>query len=121
MKQETILKAHGALLQLSRYKLPVKKAFEVYKLQKALSDSVVFAAQQEKDYLIEFGGEIKEDGTILFPSPAQCAAFRDKRDELYKNEIDLAFEKVALCETDFGEQSISPEMIDALEGLVEFT
>ena len=120
MKQERINRAYGALRRLNEYKLPVKKAYAVYKLMRAIDDSYQFALGEEQKYLSEFGGVLNEDGSIQFSSPEKCEMFKEKVQELSNNDTDISFEQVVLNESDLGEQTVTPADIYNLEGFVIF-
>ncbi len=120
MRQEKINRAYGALNKLNGYKLPMKKAYGIYKLMRAVEDSYQFALGEEQKYLAEYGGIIKEDGSIVFSTPTDCAMFKDKLEELSNIETDIEFEQVVLTEHDLGDQMLTPGDIYNLEGFVLF-
>lgn len=121
MIQEKINRAYESLMKLNNFKLPVKKAYAVYKLVQAVDSAYQFALSEERKYLDEFHGTLKEDGNITFLTPSDCTAFKTKLDELCNMEVDIAIEVVKLDEKDLGEQTLSPADIFNLEGFVDFT
>ena len=121
MIQGKINKAHESLMRLNNFKLPVKKAYAVYKLVQAVDDAYQFALSEERKYLEEFHGTLKEDGSITFMTPGDCTAFQAKVDELCNMDVDIAIEVVKLDEKDLGEQTLSPADIFNLEDFVDFT
>ncbi len=120
MKQERINRAYKSLSKLIEYNLPLKKARGIYKLMKAVEESYEFAANEERKYLSEYKGVIKEDNTITFETPTDCAAFQDKLAELHSMDVDIEIDTVVLTEQDFGEQTLMPVDIYNLEGFVIF-
>ncbi len=120
MKQERINKAYSSLLKLKEYSLPVKKAYAIYQLAASMESAYEFALAEERKYLEDFNGKLNENGTVTFPTPTDCAAFKDKVEELGNMEVDIAFEPVVLAETDLGSQTITPSDIANLEGFVAF-
>lgn len=120
MKQENINRAFHSLSKLNEYRLPVKKAYGVYKLMKAIEPAHRFAFEQEQKYLAEYHGTVAESGTVAFESPADCAAFKDKLEELCNIDVDVELEPVTLSEKDLGEQQVTPADIFNLEGFVTF-
>lgn len=120
MKQEMINRAWRSLTKLSGFDLPVKKAYSVYKLMKALEVPYQFAVSEEQKYLAEFHGTVMDDGTISFQTPMECASFRDKVEELHGAEVDVEFESIALSEDEFGNQTLTPADILNLEGFISF-
>lgn len=120
MKQESINRAYSSLLKLKDYKLPLKKAYAIYKLYTAISESYEFALGEEQKYMMEYKGKPNGDGTVTFATPTDCAAFRDKVEELNNMDVDVNVEAVAISERDLGEQAITPSDIANLEGFVTF-
>ncbi len=121
MIQGKINRAHESLMKLNNFKLPVKKAYAVYKLVQAVDDAYQFALSEERKYLEEFHGTLKEDGSITFLTPGDCAAFQAKVDELCNMDVDIVVEVVKLGEKDLGEQTLPPADIFNLEDFVDFT
>lgn len=120
MRQERINKAYSSLLKLKGYNLPVKKAYAIYKLASSVEEAYEFALNEERKYMADFNGTLNENGTITFPTPTECAAFRDKVEELCDIDADITVEPVTLTEADLGEQTITPLDIANLEGFVAF-
>lgn len=120
MRQEKVNRAYNSLCKLVEYNLPLKKALGIYKLMKAVEDTYQFAANEERKYLSEYKGVIKDDNTITFETPTDCAAFQDKVAELNSMDVDIEIEAVALSEQDIGEQKLMPIDIYNLEGFVIF-
>ena len=120
MKQGKINKAYASLSKLNEYNLPVKKAYGIYKLMRVVEDAYQFAIGEEKKYLEEYGGTIKEDGSVLFSTPTECAMFKDKVEALSDIESDIVFDQVVLTEEDLGDQMLMPSDIYNLEGFVVF-
>lgn len=120
MKQANINKAYASLQKLKELRLPMKKAYGIYKLCTAIQEPYAFALGEEQKYLAEYGGKPNGDGTITFATPMDCAAFRDKLEELNNMDVDITVETVTLTEADFGEQMITPSDIANLEGFVTF-
>lgn len=120
MKQETVNKAYSSILKLKEYHLPVKKAYAIYKLASVVEPAYKFALNEEQKYIEDFHGTMNESGSVVFPTPTECAAFRDKVEELCGVDVDITIEPVTLAEADLGEQTITPQDIANLEGFVTF-
>jgi len=121
MKQGNINRAYPSLLKLRDFNLPVKKAYAIYKLSVCVENAHEFAAEEERKYLADYNGSISDDGnTISFETPTDCAAFRDKVEELCNVDVDIEIEPVLLTEDDLGEQRLTPADIFNLEGFVTF-
>ncbi len=120
MEQEQINRAHASLEKLSKFNLPIKKAYAVYKLMRAVDESYQFAMSEERKYLDEYNGKLGSDGTVTFETPDDCQNFKIMLDELLAMEPDIKFDVVKLTEYDLGEQRLTPADIYNLEGFVEF-
>jgi hypothetical protein len=120
MKQERINRAYASLIKLNEFKLPVKKAYGIYNLLKAIEEAYRFALAEEQKYLAEYHGTLKEDGSIAFPSSTDCAAFQGKVEEVCNIDVDVEIDIVTLNENDLGSQTITPADIYNLEGFVSF-
>lgn len=120
MTQSMINKAYAALVKLVDYKLPVKKAYAIYKLTKSVEEQYQFAVSEEKKYIAEFGGHINPDGTVSFESAEKFGEYQEKALSLNEMEVQLEFTPVVLLEQDIGDQVIAPVDIYNLEGFVSF-
>ena len=120
MKQEKINRAFPTLMKLRDINLPVKKARAIYKLYVAVEGAYDFALSEEKKYLNEFNGTVAGDGSINFKTTEECAAFKEKFEELVNSDVELDFEVVTLSDGDIGDQMLTPGDIYNLEGFVLF-
>lgn len=120
MKQEKINRAFPSLARLKDIRLPVKKAYAVYKLYMAAEGAYRFAAEEEKKCLDEYNGTIVENGEIRFESPEKCAAFMERLEEIHNMDVDFCVEPVVLTEQDLGDQTLTPGDFYNLEGFVTF-
>lgn len=120
MEQKKINRAFPSLIKMRDLNLPVKKARAVYKLYVATEEAYNFAADEEKKYLDEFRGVLANDGNINFQTPEECAAFKEKFEELCHSDVELDIEPVVLTEDDLGDQKLTPGDIYNLEGFVTF-
>ena len=120
MTQLNINKAYPALIKLGDYKLPVKKAYEIYKLIKIIDDKYKFAVEEEKKYIKQFNGKINADGSVSFENAESFGQFQERLAELNEMQLDINVSAVVLNEADLGNQTISPTDIFNLEGFVVF-
>lgn len=120
MTQYSVNKAYPALMHLSEFRLPIKKARSIYELTKEASNHFQFAVSEERKYISEFGGKENPDGTISFETQEGFGKYQEKIIELNELEIEWDVEPVVLNENDIKEQGISPADIHALEGFVVF-
>lgn len=120
------LNAIPALKELRKYKLPFAKAAGVFRLCKSLDSVREFYAEEERKLLDQYAAKdengvpkLTDNGQVLFDSytdrDAYCAAVK----ELCETDCGVDLKPVTLTETDFGEQPITPAMLDELDGIVE--
>lgn len=120
MLQGKINRAYESLMKLNNFKLPIKKAYAIYKLVQVVDEVYRFAVSEERKYLEEFHGTLNEDSSITFLTPGDRIEFQKRVDELCNVEVDIAIEAVRLDERDLGGQMLSPADIFNLEGFVDF-
>ena len=113
-------KATRAYLTLDRMgnrTLPANAAFRLFKVKKALQSAFEFETEEEKKYLAEFGGELK-DGFVNFETPEKAKGFETKKKELDSMEIEVEVEVPTIRLEEMKEVTISE--LEALEGFVNF-
>lgn len=120
MTQFKINKAYSTLVRLAELKLPLKKAYELYKMTKSMEQSYQFAISEEQKYINEFNGTINPDGTVSFEDAIKFGAFQEKLAALNDMEVEIDITPIVLSEKDMGEQPITPAEIFSLEGFVSF-
>lgn len=120
MTQYEVTKAYPALMRLSEFRLPVKKARELYKITKQVVEHFQFALSEERKYISEFNGQERPDGSVSFNSSDDFDKYKAKMDELNALEVEWHNSPVILTEADIGEQPISPSDIRVLESFVTF-
>lgn len=120
MTQFKINKAYGTLVRLAELKLPLKKAYELYKMTKAMEDVYQFAVSEEQKYINEFNGTINPDGTVSFEDATKFGEFQERLAALNDMEVEIDIAPVKLTEADMGDQTITPAEIFSLEGFVCF-
>lgn len=120
MTQYKVNKAYPALIRLSEFKLPVKKAKGLYELTKKAEEHFQFAITEEHKYIEEFDGKENPDGTISFATQEGFGKYQEKMLELGELEIEWDIAPVSLSESDIGNQKISSSDINFLEGFVSF-
>ena len=120
MTQYEINKAYAALMRLSEFRLPVKKARSLYEVTKKAEEHFQFAITEERKYIVEFNGQERPDGTVYFASQEDFGKYQEKIAELNNLEIEWDTNPVTLAESDIGDQTISSSDIHSLEGFVIF-
>ena len=117
MTQYQLLQAAPVLRNLSSYKMPLKKAFGLYKLLKKGDEYSSFFIEKERELVEEYHGTIGDDGQIKFTNTEDLQNFIAKHNELKEIEAEDA-EAVVLRAEDLGEQTLSAADLIALEGIV---
>lgn len=120
MKQIQINKAYPALKRLSELSLPISKARALYKMLKQAEEIFMFAVEQERKYLEEFGGVTDSDGTVSFKDPESFGKFQEKLIELNNSETEWDIKPVILSEDDLLNQRVSSADMLRIEDFVLF-
>lgn len=118
MKQSAVIKAYKALIKLGQRDLPIKLAFDLFKLKTALQPHFDFQVAEEKK--ASANATANPDGSITFGTPEEAAAFRQKLMELGDIDVDLHVKPVQIPLSIPG-LTLSMDDIDALNGFVQFT
>ena len=121
MTQTKINRAYLALGNVVNFDLPMKKAYGIFKLYKALEEQFDFSVSEEKKYISSLGGSIDLTGKIYFDSEEQWVKYREKMAELGDMDVEVKYEPVTLTEVDLGTQKVKPSDIFALDGFVTFS
>lgn len=130
MKHIQFVKAYRTLQKLSDFSLPVREAFEIFKLTKALQPAHEFAAKMERQLIEKYKGEVNDDGSVNFvhgddeksrsEGINNMNKFVAELDELNDTEMDYEFEPIKLSYDAMDGQKISANEIMALDGFVIF-
>ena len=118
MKQSAVIKAYKALIKLGQRDLPIKLAFDLFKLKTALQPHFDFQVAEEKK--ASANATANPDGSITFGTPEEAAAFRQKLMELGDIDVELKVKPVQIPLSIPG-LTLSMEDIAALDGFVQFT
>ena len=118
MKQFKIIKAYKALTKLGQQDLPIKLAFDLFKIKQALQPQWDFQVDEETK--LTASAKINADGSVTFESPEAAAAFRQRLKELSDIDVDL---KVKPVQTPISIPGLTLSMddVDALDCFVQFT
>lgn len=121
-----VLNAIPALKELRKYKLPFAKATGVFRLCKSLDSVREFYAEEESKLLEQYAAKDEKgnpkltgSGQVLFDNYADRDAYREAVGELWNTDCGVEINPINLTETDFGEQPITPAMLDDLDGIIE--
>jgi hypothetical protein len=115
--QGQALKAYTALMGMGR-KAVGKAAFSLFRMKQQLKTVIDFQAEQEQAMVERHGGQITEDGKILFAEVEQRKAFAKERAELERMEIDPEIPEITMKAKDIPD--ICMDEIEALEGFIKF-
>lgn len=119
MKLFKIVNAYPALVRLSSLKLPIKQAYEIYKLTKEAEDQLKFASEQERKIIAQCDGEIGSDGAVSI-QPDVFAEFQKLRNELNQIDVEWRSPIIHLTLDSLDGQDIAPADIYSLEEFIEF-
>ena len=118
MKQFRIIKAYKALIKLGQQDLPIKLAFDLFKIKQALQPQWDFQVDEETK--LTASAKINADGSVTFESPEAAAAFRQRLKELSDIDVDLKVKPVQIPLSIPG-LTLSMDDVDALDCFVQFT
>lgn len=126
MKLHKINNACKALEHLLKLQLPYPTIREMLRLRNLLRPEAEMYAQEEEKLIYQYGKKRKngtpeiENGRVKFDSMEQMEKYKDRINELRSMEIDLPLSLIKIKEKEIGQQPISMECIDNLEGFIEF-
>ena len=120
MKQISINKAYPAIMRLCEFKLPIKKARQIYRISNKMREHFEFAVAEEQKCATSCHGEYNPDGTVKFSNQEDFIQFQTRMDELNNSELDWCDDPIVLTDADIGNQDILVSDIRDLEGFVVF-
>lgn len=106
------------LQRVINLKLPLKKAYKVYSLTKAINEQREFFIKEEQKLIAECGAQVLESGDIKFETPEMRQEFAVKHNDLMNYEVNL--ESIELSFDDLGEEEFTVKDLVALEGVINF-
>lgn len=118
MKQFKVIKAYKALTKLGQQDLPIKLAFDLFKIKQALQPQWDFQVDEENK--LTTSAKVNPDGTVSFDSPEAADAFRQKLKDLSDIDVDLKITPARIPLSIPG-LTLSMDDIDALDCFVQFT
>lgn len=118
MKQFKVIKAYKALIKLGQQDLPIKLAFDLFKIKKALQPQWDFQADEEAK--MTTGAKVNADGSVTFETQGAADAFRQRLRELSDIDVDLKIKPVQIPLSLPG-LTLSMDDVDALDCFVQFT
>ena len=118
MKQSTIIKAYKALIKLGQQDLPIRLAFDLFKIKQALQPQWDFQIDSETKAIA--GATVNPDGTVSFGSTEAAAVFSGKLKELGDMDIDLKVNPIKIPLSTPG-LTLSMDDIEALDCFIQFS
>lgn len=107
------------LQRIMELKLPIKKAYQVYSLAKAINDKREFFINEEKKLIEKFSAEVLEGGKVKFKDAATQAEFLQEHADLMNYEV-VDLEAIELNFDDLGNAEFTPVELMQLEGVINF-
>ena len=118
MTQAEAIMAYKVLASLSREKLPVKTAYALFRLKKALQPAYDFMAEQERAVCGRYDASVDDKGIIRPKDPEKTKAMLEELNAL--KDMEYA-EKPERIEVDMPDGlCVTMEQIEALEPVVVF-
>jgi len=125
-----LVRASEALRKLSAMNFGVKDAYRIFKLNKQLESIYEFCGQQERSLAEKHHGQVLQDGSIRFADSDDEESMRIGEEnagkflreiESFRNtEAECPGIPLTLSWDAFGDQTMSPNDIEALTGLIDF-
>lgn len=117
MKQFRIIKAYKALIKLSQQDLPIRLAFDLFKIKQALQPQWDFQLDEENK--LTASAKVNADGSVTFDTPEAAETFKQKLKNLSDIDVDLKVTPAQIPLNTPG-LKLSMEDIDALDMFVKF-
>lgn len=114
-----IISAYKALLRLAEKPLPLKAAYALHQAKRALTPQWEFILEQEQKSIRAQGGEIGENGQIVFSGPEKRAAFLARENELTRMKTEIDLPPLRIDAAALPDLSVSVSDLEALDGIVE--
>lgn len=118
MKQFRIIKAYKALTKLGQQDLPIRLAFDLFKIKQALQPQWDFQLDEENK--LTASAKVNADGSVTFDTPEAAEMFRQKLKDLSDIDVDLKITPARIPLSIPG-LTLSMDDIDALDCFVQFT
>ena len=118
MKQFRIIKAYKALTKLGQQDLPIRLAFDLFKIKQALQPQWDFQLDEENK--LTASAKVNADGSVTFDTPEAAEMFRQRLKDLSDIDVDLKVKPVQIPLSIPG-LTLSMDDIDALDCFVQFT
>lgn len=117
MKQSAIIKAYKAIDKLGQQDLPIKLAFDLFKLTQTLQPHWDFQVNEEAK--ASAAATKMPDGSVMFSTKEEADAFRQRLKDLGDIDVELKVKPVRIPLSLPG-LMLSRNDIAALDGFVQF-
>lgn len=118
MKVQQMLNSLPTLQRMMELKLPIKKAYSIYTLEKLINEQRNFFVNEEKKLIDKFNAEVLEGGKLKFKDTESQLGFVAEHNELMQYEIDAV--AIDLSFEDLGDAEFTPAELMQLEGVINF-
>lgn len=119
VKQKQAVSAFTSLVTIARKPMPSFAAYKLFRLKKRLKDVVEFQTEQENSIVEEMGGEVLENGSVLFAEKEKYAEFAKRQKELDDLECEVeGDEKIIMVMKELPELSIAD--LENLEPFIDW-
>lgn len=120
MTYRHIVIAKKAVDELNTSRFPLQISYKLYKLKKKIDEIFQFEVDSEKKSISLYNGTIQQDGTITFQNKSDCEACTEAITNILNTALDEDIEPVRIPMNVATDIKVSPEMIDHLDGFVQF-
>lgn len=118
VQQKQAVSAYTSLTIIARKPMPSFAAYKLFRLKKKLKDTVEFQTEQEESIVKEMGGEVMENGSVLFDDKGKYTEFKKRQTELDEMECDVETEKISMYMKELPELSIAD--LENLEPFIDW-
>ena len=117
--QKQAISAYTSLVTIARKPMPSFAAYKLFRLKKRLKDVVEFRTEQDESIVKEMGGEVLENGSVLFAEKEKYPEFAAKQKELDDMECDVeGDDKIIMVMKELPELSIAD--LENLEPFIDW-
>ena len=120
MTYQQIVMGKRALDQIVKLQFPVRTAYSIFKLKKRIDELFEFEVDQEMKTIDKYHGTVKRNGSITFDKKEDSEACSNEMSILLNTEIEEEIGPVAVEFDALGDATLSPEIIEELDGLIIF-
>ena len=126
MNYSQIIKAMPALGEVEKLRLPYPIARDIHRILQTFAAEYQFFAQEEAKLINELGAKDENgnpqiaDGRITFESVEAKNKYNERITELGETDANVEIPCVTLTAAELGDERISANTIEALDGIINF-